>query len=122
QSMASRHAPAWIRALVLAADGYLVEPVPAPTRREPGLVPGSASTTDRTRDTLVALPGLTLATGRPERAREVLEHLGERLHDGLLPADAGAEAGAPGSADATMWYVQALRAYFEHTIDTGFLA
>jgi predicted glycogen debranching enzyme len=66
----------------------------------------------------IALPGLTLATGRPERAREILERLADAVDASLAP-DAPPTAPAP---DATLWYVLACRAYFEHTIDTAFLA
>ena len=120
----ARHAPGWIRTLVLMADGYLDEWPAGVGRGCPGLAADTGTTGEAVLDTLVALPGLTLATGRPGIGREILEQFAEWLEDGLLPRSRPESGGArqPGSAVATLWYVQAARAYFEHTLDTAFLA
>ena len=118
QPAVARHAPAWIRALVLAADGFLADHPAGSLSSQPGLALGLGTSGDYTRDTLVALPGLTLVTGRPERAHEILDRLADAV-DASLASDAPASAPAP---DALLWYVQACRAYFEATIDTAFLA
>ena len=118
QPTVARQAPSWMRSLVLAADGLLADHPPGSLVSQPGLVPGMGTSGDFTRDTLIALPGLTLSTGRPERAKEILERLSSAI-DASVAVDAPAGAAAP---DIALWYVQAVRAYFEHTIDTAFLS
>jgi len=75
------------------------------------------------RDTMIALPGLTLVTGRPEIARRILATFARFVDRGMLPnrfPDAG-EALEYNTADATLWYVEAVRAYHEATGDSAFV-
>jgi len=118
QSATARHAPAWIQSLVLAADGLLADHPAGALGGRAGIAAGTGTSGDFVRDTLIGLPGLTLATGRPERAREILERMADEVDAATVP-DAPATAAPP---DVALWYVQAVRAYFEHTIDTAFLA
>ena len=72
------------------------------------------------RATMISLPGLTLACGRPEIAADILRTFAAYLQDGLLPNALPTEAGgAPGydAADVTLWFVQALEAYRLATAD-----
>jgi glycogen debranching enzyme len=72
------------------------------------------------RDTMIALPGLTLATGRPEIAAEILRTFARFVVEGQLPNNFPNTAGAaPGynTCDATLWYVMAIRSYVEATGD-----
>lgn len=109
-------APDWIRTLVVAADQFIV-------RRGDGgasIIAGYPWFTDWGRDTMIALPGLTLACGRSDLARNILLTYADHLCDGLLPnrfPDAG-EAPEYNTVDATLWYVHALGVYFESTADT----
>src|SRR5205085_5122997 len=73
--------------------------------------------TDWGRDTMIALPGLTLPTRRFDVARSVLLEFAKYVDRGMLPnrfPDAG-EAQLPDSeyntVDATLWYFEAVRAY-----------
>jgi len=116
----ARHAAPWVQALVTAAADGIAEPTGGVAHPGAVLFSDACTTSDPARDTLLALPGLTLATGRAGLARDVLEYFGERLSGGVPPRAPGDER--PATADATLWLVQALRAYFEHTLDTGFLA
>ena len=71
------------------------------------------------RDTMIALPGLTLPTGRPEVAAAVLRTFGRYVSQGMLPnrfPDVG-EAPEYNTADATLWFFEAIRAYTDHTGD-----
>jgi predicted glycogen debranching enzyme len=71
------------------------------------------------RDTMIALPGLTLATGRPEIARSIIEAFAPYVSQGMLPnrfPDAG-ETPEYNTVDATLWYFEAIRAYVEYTGD-----
>jgi predicted glycogen debranching enzyme len=120
----ARKSPDWVRQLVLAADSFLVEHCTPADPIGHGVVNGFESTGDWARDTLVALPGLTVFTGRPEIARSVLVDLAGSVADGLLPAAIadGEPEGRPSSVDAPLWLFQAVRTYHEQTRDDALLA
>jgi predicted glycogen debranching enzyme len=72
------------------------------------------------RDTMIALPGLTLATGRADEAAAILRAFGRYVRDGLLPNNFHDDGGAdPGynTADAALWHLWAVQAYAEATGD-----
>jgi predicted glycogen debranching enzyme len=74
---------------------------------------------------MISLPGLTLATGRPEDAAQILRAFSRYVVDGLLPNNFPDQAGVvPGynTADATLWYVLAVRAYHAATGDATLVA
>jgi glycogen debranching enzyme len=74
------------------------------------------------RDTMISLPGLTLATGRPADAAAILRAFGPYVRDGLLPNNFPDDGGVdPGynTADAALWYLWAVHAYVEATHDTA---
>jgi predicted glycogen debranching enzyme len=116
-----------VQQLVLAADAFIVARKPAPA--DAGASSPSADRTviagyhwfnDWGRDTMIALPGLTLATGRPEDAAAILRAFGRFVRDGLLPNNFPDRAGAdPGynTADASLWYPVAIHAYHRATGD-----
>jgi predicted glycogen debranching enzyme len=109
-----------VQQLVLAADQFLVSrPLPDdPNGRS--VIAGYHWFNDWGRDTMISLPGLTLATGRPEVAASILRTFARYLADGLLPNNFPDNAGViPGynTADATLWYVLAIRALQEATGD-----
>ena len=131
-----------VRQLTLAADQFVVErwgsstPPPAPARGTPPEVPGSPDGSghavgktiiagyhwfnDWGRDTMISLPGLTLATGRPADGESILRAFAPYVADGLLPNNFPDHPGAePGynTADAALWYVLAVRAHHEATGD-----
>jgi len=71
------------------------------------------------RDTMIALPGLTLATGRPEIARSILLEFARHVNQGMLPnrfPDQGEEP-EYNTVDATLWFFEAIRKYVEYTGD-----
>ncbi|MFP5270473.1 amylo-alpha-1,6-glucosidase [Coleofasciculus sp.] len=75
------------------------------------------------RDTLIALPGLTLATGRFSLARGLLQTFGSYCRDGLIPntfPDAESEP-IYNSIDASLWWLETLGLYLEITQDWDFL-
>lgn len=75
------------------------------------------------RDTMVALPGLTLMTGRPEVARNILEEFVASADQGMLPnrfLDSG-ETPEYNTADATLWLFEAVRSYLHYTGDREFV-
>jgi len=76
------------------------------------------------RDTMIALPGLTLATSRPADAAGILQTFARYVADGLLPNNFPDQAGVvPGynTVDATLWYAHAIRAYQQATGDDALI-
>jgi glycogen debranching enzyme len=98
---------------------------PAPASRPlvpPGktVIAGYHWFNDWGRDTMIALPGLTCATGRTEDAAGILRTFARYIMDGLLPNNFPDHSGVvPGynTVDATLWYVLAIRAYQHATGD-----
>jgi len=92
----------------------------------PVIIPGYYDMQDRTREMLIALPGLTLATRRYADARSILRSLARHFKQGLLP-DRLPIDGQPlteedyGSADTTLWFFNALDHYLRLTQDYSLL-
>ena len=90
----------------------------------PAIIPAFYQMDESTRDTLIALPGLTLATQRYSEARRILTNLGRYFRQGLLP-DRLPTVEHPlreedyGSVDTTLWYFYALDQYLQVTRDYG---
>jgi glycogen debranching enzyme len=108
------------RQLVLAADAFLVD------REIPGIehgrtvIAGYPWFNDWGRDTMIALPGLCLATGRTEDARTILRSFARFIRDGLIPNDFPDDPAADPAyhtIDASLWFVHALAATVEATGD-----
>src|SRR5260370_28207427 len=119
----SAGSPAWLQQLVLAADQFIVKRAlpDEPDRRS--VIAGYHWFEDWGRDTMIALPGLTLATGRPELARKILTTFARFVDRGMLPNrfPDGGEPPEAHTADATPRSVQAPRPYHEPTADDGLL-
>lgn len=104
--------------LVLAADQFVVARGAGHT-----VIAGYPWFSDWGRDTMIALPGLTLATGRFDVAREILLEFSEHISEGMLPnrfPDAG-DTAEYNTVDATLWYFEAVRAYAAATNDLQFV-
>nr|PZN68846.1 MAG: glycogen debranching protein [Pseudomonadota bacterium] len=73
------------------------------------------------RDTMIALEGLMLATGRHGEARAPLLTFAHYVRDGLLPNlfPEGSRLGAYHTADATLWYFHAINRYVKASGDVG---
>ncbi len=107
-------------ALVLAADQFVVENSEAVARAT--ILAGYPWFTDWGRDTMIALPGLCLSTGRHEVACEILTSFAAAVKDGLLPnrfADGDGEA-EYNTVDASLWFFQAIYACAEAAGDWTF--
>ncbi len=120
---AAQSAPGWIRQLVLAADQFVVRrPAAHPTGGR-SVIAGYPWFGEWGRDTMVALPGLALATGRPEIARGVLRTFFQFVDRGLLPNMIPEEGDAAlyNSVDAALWAIEAVRQYFDATHDIEFV-
>ncbi len=106
------------RQLALAADQFIA-------KREDGytVMAGYPWFTDWGRDTMIAIAGLTLPTGRAEIARGILHEFAKHVDQGMLPNrfPDGNEAPEFNTVDATLWFFEAVRAYLEHTGDEKFV-
>jgi predicted glycogen debranching enzyme len=115
--------PSWLWQLVLAADQFIVQRKLPDESDGRSIIAGYHWFNNWGRDTMVALPGLTLAMGRPEIARKILLSLTRYVDRGMLPnnfPEAG-ETPAYNTVDATLWLFEALRQYLEATHDLQIL-
>lgn len=118
-SRASGDEPAWIRSLALAADQFVVAVPLAEVEDARTIVAGYHWFGDWGRDTMIALDGLTLQTGRPQVARGILQTFGRYVEGGMLPnyfPEAG-RAAEYNTVDAALWYIEAVRRYVSQTGD-----
>ncbi len=114
------HAGEETRQLVLAADQFLVHRDGQQLR---SIIAGYHWFTDWGRDAMIALPGLTLAVGRPEEAKAVLRAFAAHCSAGMIPnrfpdGDADPEYN---TVDASLWFVRAVADYIERTGDRALL-
>ena len=106
------------RDLTAAADQFIVARASSHS-----IIAGYPWFADWGRDTMIALPGLTLATGRLEVARSILQEFARHADRGMLPnrfPDAG-ETPEYNTVDATLWFFEAIRQYVSHTSDYDFV-
>lgn len=116
-------APEWIEQLVLAADQFVVDRPLTDNPEGKTIIAGYPWFTDWGRDTMISLPGLTIATGRYDIAKTILLTFAKYVDKGMLPnvfPDAG-ETPEYNTVDATLWYFEAIRTYYEATKDKEFL-
>lgn len=107
-----------VRSLVSAAGQFIVA-----RGEQKTVIAGYHWFSDWGRDTMVSLPGLTLATGRFDIARSILLEFSKHVDQGMLPnrfPDAG-EQPEYNTVDGTLWYFEAIRAYVEYTGDYEFV-
>ncbi|MGF1539491.1 MAG: amylo-alpha-1,6-glucosidase [Pleurocapsa sp.] len=117
-------APEAIKQLVLAANQFIVDRPLADNPKGKTIIAGYPWFTDWGRDTMISLPGLTIATGRYQVAKNILRTFAKYIDRGMLPnvfPDAG-ETPHYNTVDATLWYFEAIRAYYTATKDRKFLA
>ncbi|MDX2041145.1 MAG: amylo-alpha-1,6-glucosidase [Acidobacteriota bacterium] len=106
------------QALTLAADQFIVA-----RGNQKTIIAGYHWFADWGRDTMIALPGLTLTTKRYDVAKSILLEFAKHVDRGMLPnrfPDAG-EAPEYNTVDATLWYFEAVRALLAHTNDYDFV-
>lgn len=117
-----RDTPPEIQQLVLAADQFLV------ARHHPDGRPGGRTVIagypwfgDWGRDTMIALPGLTLVTGREREAADVLRTFAGHVSQGMLPNRFPDDGEMPeyNTVDATLWYFVAIHRHLQRTGDAA---
>lgn len=109
------------RELVLAADQFVVRGAP---NIRTTLLAGYPWFTDWGRDTMIALPGLCLTTGRFDVAREILDAFAGHVSEGMIPNRFPDQGETPdyNTVDATLWFVHACDRYVNATGDEDFRA
>ncbi len=117
-------APGWVLRLVLAADLYRIERPGAGEALGRSVIAGYPWFGDWGRDTMIALPGLCLATGRFDDARAILETFARFVDRGMLPNvfPGAGEAPEYNTVDAALWFIEAWRAYVAESGDDAALA
>jgi predicted glycogen debranching enzyme len=114
--------------LLLSADQFIITPAgradEAARARAAGeevrtVIAGYHWFTDWGRDTMISLEGLTLCTGRFREASYILRTFGHYLQDGLIPNmfPDGAREGLYHTADASLWFFQAVERFLRATGD-----
>jgi predicted glycogen debranching enzyme len=117
-----------MRELALAADTFLIAPAGrqhdlAEAARHGELsrtiVAGYHWFTDWGRDSMISLEGLALCTGRSDEAAAILQVFAHHVRDGLIPNlfPEGEQEGLYHTADATLWFVNAIDRYAHYTDD-----
>ncbi|MBI5078772.1 glycogen debranching enzyme family protein [Candidatus Saganbacteria bacterium] len=113
--------------LCSAADGFIVD---RKVGKDEGnrqnlktILAGYPWFADWGRDAMIALPGLTLCTGRFEAAKEILAAFAHFCDRGMLPNrfPDGDEAPEYNTADAAMWFFFAAYKYLVYTQDWSFV-
>jgi predicted glycogen debranching enzyme len=113
------------KTLALAADQFIVrrgEDLPAETGRRT-IIAGYHWFADWGRDTMIALPGICLATRRFDDAKKILSVFAQSVSQGTLPnrfPDVG-EQPEYNTVDATLWYFVAIYKYLQYTKDDAFV-
>jgi predicted glycogen debranching enzyme len=107
-----------ISSLTAAADQFIVA-----RERCKTVIAGYHWFADWGRDTMIALPGLTLTTGHAEIAKSILAEFANHVDQGMLPnrfPDAG-ETPEYNTVDATLWFFEAVRSLLQYTNDSEFV-
>jgi predicted glycogen debranching enzyme len=114
-----KEAPPEIKHLLLAADQFIVHRSGEGEVNGHSVIAGYHWFGDWGRDTMISLPGLTVTTGREKIARSILQTFARYVDQGMLPNHFPELGETPeyNTADATLWYFEAIRAYHAATGD-----
>jgi predicted glycogen debranching enzyme len=115
--------PGFVDRLALAADQFVVRRPLADDPDAMSVIAGYHWFGDWGRDTMISLPGLCLTTGRADVASRILTTFARFVDQGMLPnvfPDSG-EKPEYNTADAALWYVEAVRAYHAATDDADLI-
>src|SRR5581483_5874978 len=107
-----------VRTMTAAADQYIVA-----RGNHKTIIAGYHWFSDWGRDTMIALAGLALTTGRAGAACDILLEFARHVDRGMLPnrfPDAGEEP-EYNTVDATLWFFEAVRKLVEYTGNDRFV-
>ena len=102
------------RLLSIAADQFIVS--------GPTVVAGYPWFGEWSRDTMTSYEGLFLETGREAEGRELLLRMAATLSEGMLANTADPGGTEYNTADATLWFLQAVGRHVERTSDLDLAA
>jgi predicted glycogen debranching enzyme len=105
----------FVSRLHASADAYIVQRASKTGASGKTIIAGYPWFTDWGRDTFIALPGLCIATGRLDEARDILIAWAATVSEGMLPNRFSDHGEQPefNSVDASLWFVDAVREYLE---------
>ncbi|MEP6925028.1 MAG: amylo-alpha-1,6-glucosidase [Pyrinomonadaceae bacterium] len=108
----------FLQQLSAASDQFIVS-----REAEKSVIAGYHWFADWGRDTMIALPGLTLTTNRTKIAKSILLEFSKHISQGMLPNRFPDQGQTPeyNTVDATLWYFEAVRAYLAKTDDYDFV-
>ncbi len=106
--------------LTMSADSYIVN---RDSTMGKSIIAGYPFFEDWGRDTMIALSGVTMVTGRFEECKSILRTFAKYMKDGLLPNlfPEGDEEPMYNSIDAPLLFVNAVYEYMEFSNDEEFL-
>lgn len=111
----------WLRQLALAARQFIVARWQKDAAAGQTVIAGYPWFTDWGRDTMIALPGLTLALGHFDIAGNILKTFAGHVSQGMIPnrfPDHGTMP-AYNTVDATLWFVHAIDQYVRYSGDSS---
>ena len=110
--------PVKVNKLVLSSDNFIVKKGIGKS-----VIAGYPWFGDWGRDTLIALPGLTLVTKRFDDAKQILLSFGKYCKNGLIPNAFFDRDSKPvyNTVDASLWYIDRVYQYMKYTNDKEFL-
>ena len=73
------------------------------------------------RDTFIALPGILLVPGRFQEAKSIIRNFARFEQSGLIPNRIRPTLIEYNTVDASMWFLQAIKAYYRYTQDLDFI-
>ncbi len=114
-----RRDDAFTRQMCLAADQFIIKK----ENYQRSIIAGYHWPAESSRQAMIALPGICLATGRFEDARKILRIFSQLVDAGMLP-DFPAKARDSlqyNNADAVFWFILAIFKYWQYTDDFSFI-
>lgn len=118
-----KEAPDWITQLVLAADQFVVKRFRSDGSEGRTIIAGYPWFADWGRDTMIALTGVCLSSGRFEIAKEIIRSFSDVIDAGMVPNRFPDQGEDPeyNTVDATFWFITAVKDLFDATSDLVFL-
>jgi len=100
----------------ILADKFIIK-----LNEEYGIIAGYHWFGEWGRDTMISIPGLCIATGRQEIARNIIKRWLNFLNNGLIPNFISEKSFAFNSSDASLWLFNAVYHYYIFTGDLKFI-
>lgn len=120
EALAARFEDDHLRALAIASDDFLIERI-VDGESCMSVIAGYPWFADWGRDTMIALPGLLLVTGRHEEALSTLRTYARHVSEGMIPNRFDDYGGPPhyNTVDASLWFHHAAAEYLRASGDVA---